>query len=191
MNLFGKGLSQRHGEVTRSCANAVKRAGFSVVLALVLVFGAMFISCNNEPDDPGEGYVVSAMPEILKGTWKSDYDEIFIINNDTFTSKYGDFVTYTGTVAGHRSNNDGAGYITIKYTENSGFVDSVNKFYVIHYKDLSDSAVTLAGGSLSSDPDFEYGVGPGGKTTQAEAEAVMTVSAGYFEWYSFLSKVNN
>jgi len=178
---------------TGVCAKFVKRAGFCAALALVLVFGAMFISCTDEPGDSGEGYTISAIPEILKGTWKSEYDEIFIISSDSFTSKYGEFVTYAGTIAanGHRSNNSGSGYITIKYTENSGFVDSENKFYVIHYKDLSISEVTLAGASLSTDPDFEYGVGPGGKTTQAEAEAVMTVSAGYFEWYSTLSKENN
>ncbi|MCL2186481.1 MAG: hypothetical protein FWB86_11645 [Treponema sp.] len=139
---------------------------------------------------PDKAYTTSAMPENLKGTWISEYGEIFIINDNTFTSKYGYDVTYAGTFVtnGHRSNNDGDGYITIRYTENSGFVDSENKFYVIHYKELSKNEVTLAGGSLNADPDFTYGVGPGGKTSQEEAEAVMTVSAGYFEWYSILSR---
>jgi len=137
---------------------------------------------------PDSAYTTSAMPEELKGTWTYDwgggYIEKYIINETTFTSEY----TYAGTIAGHRSNNDGDGYITIKFTENFGYVDSENMFYVIHYKDLSISEITLAGAWLGADPDFEYGVGSGGKATQAEAEAVMTVSAGYFGMYSTLSK---
>ena len=61
-------------------------------------------------------------------------------------------------------------------------------FYVIHYQTLTDSALSLSGAWLGADPDFEFGVGSGGKATQAEAEAVMTVSAGYFGMYSSLSK---
>jgi len=137
---------------------------------------------------PDAAYTTSAIPENLKGTWTYDwgggYIEKYIIDETTFTSEY----TYAGTIIGHRSNNDGDGYITIKFTENYGYVDSENMFYVIHYKDLSISEVTLAGAWLGADPDFEYGVGPGGKATQAEAETVMTVSAGYFGMYSSLSR---
>jgi len=162
---------------TNNETEGVKTASVTSAVAEVAVVG-----------NPDTAYTTSAMPENLKGTWTYDWGggfiEKYIVNETTFISEY----TYTGTIVGHRSNNDGDGYITIKFTENSGFVNSENMFYVIHYKDLSISEVTLAGASFSADPDFEYGVGPGGKTTQAEAEAVMTVSAGYFDWYSILDK---
>ena len=137
---------------------------------------------------PDDDYETSAMPEELKGTWTYDwgggYIETYIIDDTTFTSEY----AYEGTILEHRSNSDGAGYITIQFTVNYNYVNSENMFYVIHYHSLSDSALSLSGAWLSADPDFMYGVGPGGKTTQEEAEAVMTVSAGYFGMYSDLGK---
>jgi len=162
---------------TNDKADGKKTATITSAIAEVVVVG-----------NPETSYTTSTMPENLKGTWTYDwgggYIEKYIIDETTFTSEN----TYAGTIVGHRSNSDGAGYITIKFTENFGYIDSENMFYVIHYKDLSISKVTLAGAWLGVDPDFEYGVGSGGKTTQAEAEAVMTVSAGYFGMYSILDK---
>jgi len=162
---------------TNNDVSGTKTASVTSAVAEVIIVG-----------NPDTAYTTSAMPEWLKGTWTYDwgggYIEKYIIDETTFTSEY----TYAGTIAGHRSKSGGDGYITIKFTENSGYVDSEDKFYVIHYKDLSISEVTLAGAWLGADPDFEYGVGPGGKATQAEAEAAMTVSAGYFGMYSILGR---
>jgi len=162
---------------TNNDVSGIKTASVTSDVAEVTVVG-----------NPDDDYTTSVMPEELKGTWTYDwgggYIEKYIVDEITFTSEY----TYAGTIAGHRSNSSGEGYITIKFTENFGYIDSENKFYVIHYKDLSISEVTLAGAWLGADPDFEYGVGPGGKATQAEAEATMTVSSGYFGMYSILNK---
>jgi len=180
--------NQRFG----SYAKIGRRAGFYAALILVLAFGAMFVSCeldgsNDDNHQSNDDYTASVMPEMLKGTWSYDwgggYIERYIINAETFISEN----SYAGTIVGHRSK-ENAGYITIQLTENSSYVDPEDKFYVIHYKDLTSSTLSIAGAYHADDPAFEYGVGSGGKETQAEAESAMTVSAGYFGMYSSLNR---
>jgi len=154
---------------TNNNANGDKTATTTSTVAEVTVAG-----------NPDTAYTTSAMPENLKGTWiyEGDYPETYIIDETTFDSGY-----YKGTIAGHRSNNNGDGYITIEYTEANNPA-SIGQFYVIHYKGLTTSKISLSGAYLGADPDFDWTEGTSGKATQAEAEAVMTVSAGYFGMYS-------
>lgn len=175
----------------QSCAGFIRSTGRCIALALVLLAGAMFASCEMDGGttggvtDPEKAYKTSAMPEGLKGTWVLESEwgtETYIIDAATFDSGY-----YKGTIAGHRGNGSGDGYITIEYTEAFNPA-SIGRFYVIHYKGLTDTTVSLSGAYLGADPDFDLAEGTSGKATQAEAEAVMTVSAGYFGMYSSLSK---
>ena len=153
--------------------NGNKIASITSAVAEVVVVG-----------NPDTAYTTSAMPENLKGTWisESEYPESYVINETTFDSGY-----YKGTIVGHRSNSDSGGYITIEYTEAFNPA-SIGQFYVIHYKELSVSEINLSGAYLGADPDFDWTEGTSGKATQAEAEATMTVSAGYFGMYSSLVK---
>ena len=125
------------------------------------------------------------MPEALKGNWVSSYGEEYIISSTTFTSKYGDLVSYAGTIVNVREDGSNAGYITIKYTENSYYtsvlgINVVGNYYVIHYKNLSSSSLELSGAS-----DGE------GKVIQEEAETEYTVLLGSFAWYSALHKTGS
>jgi len=50
------------------------------------------------------------------------------------------------------------------------------------------STMSISDAYRDDDPDFVFSTGSGGKSTQAEAEATMTVSAGYFSFYSVVEK---
>ena len=134
---------------------------------------------------PDTAYTTNAIPEGLKGTWTTETlygPETYTIDDTTFIAEY----MYGGTIVGHRGNAKGdAGYITIKYTDAYNPA-SIGQFYVIHYKNLTGSAISLSGAYLGLDPDFDYPDGTSGKASKEEAEAVMTVSAAYFGMYSEL-----
>jgi hypothetical protein len=141
---------------------------------------------------PDTGYSdTHTMPSKLTGEWESEYGEIFTISVGEFSSgaDWGDgWSGYKGTIVNHRGNAEGtAGYITIQYTQNDWDETAENKYYVIFYKDLTETTVTIAGaGSFTfTDPDFGAS---GGRATKDEAEATYTVSAGYFAMGSDLTR---
>ena len=141
---------------------------------------------------PDTGYSdTHTLPSRLTGEWESEYGEIYTISAGEFSSgmDWGEgWSGYKGTIVNHRGNANGtAGYITIKYTECTWDVGAENKYYVIYYKGLTETAVTIAGaGSFTFiDPDFGLS---GGRASKDEAEATYTVSAGYFAMGSDLIK---
>ena len=151
----------------------IRKNSFSLAALVLFVSVCMFTSCKFEPDAS------------IIGTWKSTYDEVFKITASTFTNEYNGYVSYAGTIDNMRDDGSGAGYITIKLTENNYYPgESVNKFYVIHYKNLTDSTADIAGAYISGAPEFHPETGTGGKDTKAEAESTYTVAAGAFAFYS-------
>ena len=153
----------------------LKKISF-LLAALILVMSAVvFTGCKTDPEDAS-----------ILGTWVSVYDEIFIISDTEFSSNFGEDTMYAGTIAKIREEDSGSGYITIRYTTCSDPA-AVGKYYVIHYKGLGISSVELAGAASQTDPDFDNW-GPGGKTSQADAEAAYTVENGYFAGYSACTK---
>ena len=153
----------------------VKRFSF-LFAVLIIVCAGMFSGCNHSSDNNDASLI---------GTWKSVYDEVFVITKTDFTSKFGDTVFYSGTIKNIRDEGGGAGYITIQYTECPPA--GLGKYYVIHYKNLTSSSMELAGAGKVGDPDFDN-FAPGGKAKQADAEALYTVQNGYFGVYSGVSK---
>jgi hypothetical protein len=139
---------------------------------------------------PDTGYSdTHTLPSKLTGEWKSEYGEIYTISAGEFSSGMeweGEWSGYKGTIVNHRGNAEGTtGYITIQFTECTWDEDAENKYYVVYYKNLTDTTVTISGAGLLADPDFGNS---GGRATKDEAEATYTVSSGYFATGSDLTK---
>jgi hypothetical protein len=147
----------------------LKKSRFLLLAALVIGASAgIFSGCDSNTDDDG----------IIYGKWVGIPGEEYEITETTFTSKD----AYAGTIENIREDGPGAGYITIKYTENLFYGDSAKgKYYVIHYKDLTSSVVSISGAYSAGDSDAG---GAGGKATKELAESVYTTVNGYFGFYS-------
>jgi len=150
--------------------SVLKRAALA---ALVLVFsaGLMFVSCKSDPDDdllpppPGPN-----VPSALQGAWMSGWGEEYIITATEFTNKYTGDVSYAGTIVNHRIYESGAGYLTIKYTENPYEPALIGKYNVIFYENLESLKISLIAAY--------DGIGKG---TQGAAETEYTVENDYFD----------
>ena len=121
-------------------------------------------------------------PADLLGTWTATTpygEEKYIITATTFTSLWEGETSYMGSIVNHRADGGATqGYITIRYTVGPPwYPGSDGNYYVIHYKSLTASAISL---SASSD-----GVG---KSTPEEAEIEYTVGNSYFADYSDLTE---
>ena len=179
----------------------IKRAAFAALAGLVLFFlaGSLIVSCDNPtgntiptldttptPDSTPKPNPSFTVPAALRGTWVEPYST-YTITATTFSSgtSYGG---YGGTIVNHRRDGSNAGYITIQYTVNDSDNDAIGKYYVIHYKNLTDLSVEISGAYNDDDPDFIYPKG-GGKATQAQAEAAYTVGNGYFDYHSTIAKL--
>jgi hypothetical protein len=148
------------------------RKVFPLFWLLCLVAGAAFFTaCDNN----GDGLI----PGLPVGTWVSTYQEEYLITTNEFTSSYDGLVGYKGDIINVREDGAGAGYITIKYTENAWNAAALDNYYVIHWKNRMETSVDLSGAS-----------GGTGKPTQAEAEAEYTIdnAEGYFATYSTCAK---
>ena len=155
----------------------MKKRVSSLLVAFILVISAVvFTGCDSNVDGGNEPI---PMPEALKGTWTSSWGEIYIISSTTFTSKYGEDVSYAGTIVNVRDDGPGKGYITIKYTENA-YYDVIGNYYIIHYKDLTSSTMQISGAA-----DGE------GKATKESAESTYSVLGGDFNYYSAVYKTGS
>jgi hypothetical protein len=131
-------------------------------------------------------YTTAPIPPDLTGQWIKS--ETITISDAEFSSQipgWSDY-DYKGTIAGHRSNGNGAGYITIQYTQHWD-ASAAGKYYVIHYKELTSVSMKYSGAFSASDPGFAGG-GGGGKATPEEAEKTYTVTGGYFDEYTLVTK---
>jgi len=126
--------------------------------------------------DPG--YAVAANWTALERDWETKGNKFTInatalsvvwgVDNEHFSG------TLTGDIVGHREKTaERSGFITIKMAN--------DHFYVFFYKDLSPERVNITGAWKEGSPEFGAG-GTGGKTSQAEAEAMYTLSDGFFDW---------
>jgi hypothetical protein len=137
---------------------------------------------------------VFTVPEDLKGEWdpKASGEEL-IISNTNFSyiiDSYGTESGYAGTIVNHRADGDGAGYITIEYTWNAAYEEAPGYFYVIHYKNLTSTTVSISGANNADAPEFDMSDpnATGGKATRQAAEAAYTVAGEYFAGYSNFTK---
>jgi hypothetical protein len=158
------------GSWFRKGVSARKFVSLFVVLCLV-IGAAFFTGC----DTNGDGL----LPGLPTGTWVSSYGEEFSITSSEFISSYGGSVGYKGDIVNVREDGLGAGYITIKYTENAWNTPAVGNYYVIHWRYRMKNSVDLSG---CSDPM--------GKANRTDAETEYTIDnvdangKGYFEIYS-------
>ena len=141
----------------------IRKNTFLLAALVLLVTVCMFTGCKQELDAS------------IIGTWKSTYDETFVITDYSFSTP-GDY-GYAGIIKKIRDDGTDAGYITIQYTTHYD-ASHVNLYYVIHYKNLTSSTVDIAGAWLVD----------AGKTTQELAESTYTVAAGAFDLYSVCTR---
>ena len=145
-------------------------AKWAAIAVLALVFPAGIPGCSNGTTDK------VTVPEALKASWAAG-DESYIITSTTFTAAWAGESYYAGKIVNIREDDPTAGYITIKYTLNTYTPDAIGNYYVICYKNLGQSGMSLAGSSEGA-----------GKATQAEAESEYTAANGYFDWLTDLTK---
>ena len=148
-----------------------KRAVFAG-LVLVLLTGFSVISCSDDPSSSPSFTV----PQAIRGTWVSEYGELYEITKTTFstgTADYNGFKGYRGTIVNFRED-DGdplSGYITIKYTKNDNNSGAIGNYYVIRYENLGATAMEISGAYDGGDP---------WKSTKEEAEEAFSVEESAF-----------
>jgi hypothetical protein len=151
----------------------IARIGAFLLFALtVTVSTGLFTGCDTNTDDGGTIY----------GTWAGAFPgEEYIITPTTFTSTG----AYKGTIENTIEDGFGAGYIIIRYTENTYYgsqgISVVGKYYAVHYKNLTSSSVDIAGAYSPGDPDNG---GATGKETKELAKKTYTTGNGYFVYHS-------
>ena len=145
----------------------------------------------------------------IYGNWVGSSDR-YTITNTEFTCEFENWESpgvydpfFTGAIINIRADGPGAGYITIKFTEhansyyfaNGDPFDITERFYVLHFKNLTSNFMEISQAYSFEDPEAEaiqgdYGDtgGDEGKATQAEAESIYTVDNGYFDSYSACTK---
>ena len=180
--------------INRKDAGAIfNRAGCCFVMALVLLVGAMFVSCGENDDD-------EIVPQALIGTWDEvadfpGYEMEIIITSTNYTDV---MMGYTGKIVNIRETSSSAGYITIQFTEITPFGAEapapahadVGRYYVISYKELIPSTAIDISGAYLDDLDFDAGR-IGGKATMQAAETSYTTENGAFSFYSSFTKRSN
>jgi len=158
-------------------AKAAKRTGYSVIWALVLFTGAVFISCA----EPDSGESVS-----LNGTWSDIFSSI-TINASANTITYEN--NYTGTIKNspnYESVNgvliieftsymdaDYSNYPEVTYTPNT---ENTGKFGALYWTGLTASSVSMA--------DAYEGYSHAMFDTLAEAKTKFTIdnAGNYIDW---------
>jgi len=151
-------------------SNSLRRVFTRSVLSLFVVFTVLFVSCKQEPDDGDPS---------LNGTWKSTYDEVFIINlnNNTFSCPSEDYpgYAYGGTISEvvYLNNSNTAGIIFIELTDKgSDFSTSGSgDFTGVYFTNLTDKTVEIC---IAANP-AEYATPV--RTTLAEAKELLNVDS--------------
>ena len=144
------------------------------------------VACVHVFGNPDFGYTEKAVPETLKNVWVTAENK-FTITENAVTINWGTSAQ-AGTIESHRSNAAStSGFITIKHTANDNHPNHNGSFYVIYYENLKSTSVKMAGARKDNYPEFAAG-GNGGKTTKVEAEAIYTLSDGFFEDISLCGK---
>ena len=165
-------------------------------LLCVLLLAFVFTGCqdpNNVITPTDEDVItveLSPLPEGLKGTWTSTFNEVFEITDTTLSNggSWGD--CYAGDNLTVVKADETSGIIYIKYTRaataswsystDPAEAPDVGKWYAVAYKNLTSNSVELAGAAKN-----------GGKTsteTLEEAKTEFTVANGYFAAYSECTK---
>jgi hypothetical protein len=145
------------------------------LLGLLFLTSLLLASCAPVTNDASNTFTV---PATLKGTWRSTFDEEYIISDTVFTSAYMGAVGYEGDIVNVRSLNSGneSGYITIKYTTAYN-PEWVGNYYVVYWNNLTANSVDLCGAALGD-----------GKASQSEAEDFYIIANDQFTFSSSCSK---
>jgi len=153
------------------------------VFGVLFLAGLLFVSCSN-PTSSDTGFQA---PAELIGTWVSVWGEDNIITATSFSNEYAGSVSYAGTIVNVRGDGPGAGYITIRYTENTYIPEAVGNYYVIHYKNFAASSMSLSGAGTNDPPNY----GADGFSSQSVAETTYKAEDGYFAAYSGCHKTGS
>lgn len=114
----------------------------------------------------------------LVGTWKSSYGDGFQIAGSTYT-QYDNAekaVSFVGIIQGDPDLTDESGALTLKITNAGTWGKTVDRYYVVRWKGLTEKGVKQSSASLYPKATPE-------PTTQAEAETTFTEAAGAFASY--------
>ncbi|MDR0670545.1 MAG: fibronectin type III domain-containing protein [Treponema sp.] len=142
------------------------------------------VSGESEYSEPLTGVPFDLVPlEDLKGSWVSGWGEEFTITSTEFISAWGGATSYRGPIVNVRTDTGGdsdAGYITIRYTENTSFSDAVGNYYVIRWEDLTAASdIKLSGAFNDENGGKGYTV-----ITDAETNYAGTIGAKPFQYPS-------
>jgi hypothetical protein len=163
--------------------------------AVLGVLALLFAACPMEPDEGVSRFGPKVSGAEFSGTWTSNSGDQFNINTtaNTFTYSfgstpdYGDMsMDYSGNIVGEvladktllQSKH---GYLTIKVTNAGGYGPTVDKFFVVHWKDLTSGSVKEAGA-------YKQGGQNTGVDTAEAAAAEYTVEKDYFGMYGVYGK---
>lgn len=135
-------------------------------------------------------YPVNKYNVSIVGTWDSTTKEHWVITAKTVDTSGQGYISYAGNNLVIVMEDDNSGYLFIKYTRAAdaswNYVSDpeqapdVGKWYAIHFKDLTDTSVQMAGAWKTG--------GATSKATLEEAISEFTVANGYFAGYSTFAR---
>ena len=155
-----------------SVRHSAWRSVFALLIVSCLSAVLLFTGCKtDEDDDPGP----------LHGTWKSEYNEVYIIdlNNNKFNVPNTDYPDYAwaGTIKEIGTLNSTSGIIFIEITSKGSSFGTSGSGNItgVYYSDLAGNEMKI---STASDAAYKTPVRP----TLAEAKALLNVDslAEYF-----------
>ena len=155
----------------------MKNLKFSRLFAAALVVACLaFVGCKPQTDDEGSAPAAVETPvpsssESIIGTWKSTYDEIFIVT--TTSVKENAFMFWEMDIEEFDKIGETAGVIYGKLTKGTEWTPT-DTYYAFAYKDLVDNSCKIASAASSY-------------ATLAEVKAACTIE-NMFTYYSECSK---
>lgn len=148
-----------------------------IIFAVSLLWGSLSLSgCGNLFSSDS-----SSDDSSLSGYWKSSYGDGFEIDGSDFF-QYDDeakTVSFAGTIEGNPNLDTESGSFTIKITNTGSWGKTVDAYYVIMWKNLTDDGVSQSSAHNGDYTDAKNN----GMSTAALAEAEYTLENGYFGYF--------
>lgn len=148
-----------------------------VIFAVSLLWGSLSLtgcdtlfSSDSSSDDSS-----------LSGYWKSSYGDGFEIDGKKFL-QYDDAakaVSFEGTIQGNPNLDTESGSFTIKITNSGTWGKTIDAYYVIMWKNLTDDGVSQSSANNGDFTDAKNN----GMATEELAEAEYTIENGYFGYF--------
>lgn len=143
-----------------------------------LAFVVLFSSCDlGNSSDYTDG---------LAGKWIASYGDGFNVSGSTYT-QYDNAdlgISFAGTIMGEPDLTAENGYLYILITDGGSWEKTVDAYYAIHWKNLSEAGVSQGSASLGEYTDPKNS----GMATLQEAIAEYTVANGYFGYHGEYTK---